>query len=162
MPSTSQVTVGKMHEIFKGLLDQDFQVLAILVSNKLSGTINSAVQAQSMLPEGAPLKIVNSNSVAMAMGFQVLAVARAVEQGASLNEAVALAEKCINHTGVVFTVDTLEFLHRGGRIGGGKRFLGTALKIKPILELQDGRVEGIEQVRTRQQISDTHRRVDRK
>lgn len=149
MPSTSQVTVGKMHEIFKGLLDQDFQVLAILVSNKLSGTINSAVQAQAMLPEGAPLKILDSNSVAMAMGFQVLAVARAVEQGASLDEAVALAEECINHTGVVFTVDTLEFLHRGGRIGGGKRFLGTALKIKPILELQDGRVEGIEQVRTR-------------
>lgn len=149
MPSTSQVTVGKMHQIFKGLLDQDYQILAILISAKLSGTINSAVQALAALPEGAPVKIIDSNSTAMAMGFQVISVARAVEQGASLSEAGELAEKYTQHTGVVFAVDTLEFLHRGGRIGGGKRFLGTALNIKPILELVDGKVEAVESVRTR-------------
>lgn len=149
MPSTSQVTVGKMHEIFKGLLDQDYEVLAILISNKLSGTINSAVQAIAALPEGAPVHIVDSNTTAMAMGFQVLSVARAVEQGATMKEAIELAEKSTNHTGVVFAVDTLEFLHRGGRIGGGKRFLGTALNIKPILEVEDGKVEAVESVRTR-------------
>jgi len=83
------------------------------------------------------------------MGFQVLTVARAAESGASLAECVALAEKARQHTGVVFAVDTLEFLHRGGRIGGASRFLGTALNIKPILEVVDGRVEAIERVRTR-------------
>ena len=149
MPTTTQVTVVKMHEIFKSLLDQDYQVLAILVSTKLSGTNNSAAQALAMLPSDAPVRIVDSQSVAMALGFQVLTVARAVEQGATLDEATKLAEKCISHTGVVFAVETLEFLHRGGRIGGGKRFLGTALNIKPILALDDGRIEAVEQVRTR-------------
>jgi DegV family protein with EDD domain len=85
----------------------------------------------------------------MAMGFHLLAVARAIKQGATLAECVALAYKAIEHTGVFFAVDTLEFLHRNGRIGGAKRFLGTALNIKPILELRDGKVEAAEQVRTR-------------
>jgi DegV family protein with EDD domain len=83
------------------------------------------------------------------MGFHVLAVARAIKQGASLSECVALAHKAIGQTGIFFAVDTLEFLHRGGRIGGATRFLGTMLNVKPILEVRDGRVEGIEQVRTR-------------
>jgi len=85
----------------------------------------------------------------MAMGFQVLSVARAAYQGASMAECMELAEKTQSHTGVVFAVDTLEFLHRGGRIGGASRFLGTALNIKPILEVVGGRVEAIERVRTR-------------
>jgi DegV family protein with EDD domain len=85
----------------------------------------------------------------MALGFQVLAAARAAEQGASLAESKAVAEGATCCVGVVFAVDTLEFLHRGGRIGGGARFLGTALNIKPILELKDGHVEAIDRVRTR-------------
>jgi DegV family protein with EDD domain len=149
MPSTSQVTVSKFLEIYQRLLDQDYQILTILISSKLSGTVNSAVQAKAMLPVESPIEIIDSNSTAMAMGFQLLAVARAIEQGANLPECVELAQKATEHTGVFFAVDTLEFLHRGGRIGGAKRFLGTALNIKPILELRDGRVEGAEQVRTR-------------
>jgi DegV family protein with EDD domain len=85
----------------------------------------------------------------MALGFQVLMAARAAEQGASLAEVKAVANNAVDKVGVVFAVDTLEFLHRGGRIGGGKRFLATALNIKPILEVTGGKVEGIEQVRTR-------------
>jgi DegV family protein with EDD domain len=85
----------------------------------------------------------------MALGFQILEVAKAAQQGASLNECVELAKEAREHTGVVFAVDTLEFLHRGGRIGGGTRFLGTALNFKPILELKDGKIEAIERVRTR-------------
>lgn len=149
MPSSSQVTVTKFEEIFKQLLDQDYQVLAILISAKLSGTINSAIQAKSMLPEGAPIEICDSNTTTMAMGYHVLTVARAVEQGASLQECVKLAQEATKHTGVFFAVDTLEFLHRGGRIGTGSRFLGTALNIKPILEVRDGLVEAVERVRTR-------------
>lgn len=149
MPSTSQVTVAKFLEIYQHLLDQDYQILSILISTKLSGTINSAVQAKAMLPTDAPIEIVDSNSTAMGMGFHLLAVARAIQQGANLAECVALAHKAIDHTGIFFAVDTLEFLHRGGRIGGAKRFLGTALNIKPILEVRDGRVEAAEQVRTR-------------
>jgi DegV family protein with EDD domain len=149
MPSTSQVTVSKFLEIYQRLLDQDYQILSILVSTKLSGTVNSAVQAKAMLPTDAPIEIVDSNSIAMAMGFHLLTVARAIEQGANLAECVELAQKASQHTGIFFAVNTLEFLHRGGRIGGAKRFLGTALNIKPILELRDGMVEAAEQVRTR-------------
>jgi DegV family protein with EDD domain len=149
MPSTSQVTVSKFLEIYQRLLDQDYQILSILVSSKLSGTVNSAVQAKAMLPADAPIEIVDSNSIAMAMGFHLLTVARAIEQGANLAECVDLAQKASQQTGIFFAVNTLEFLHRGGRIGGAKRFLGTALNIKPILELRDGMVEAAEQVRTR-------------
>jgi DegV family protein with EDD domain len=149
MPSTSQVTVSKFLEIYQRLLDQDYQILSILVSSKLSGTVNSAVQAKAMLAPDAPIEIIDSNSIAMAMGFHLLTVARAIEQGANLAECVELAQKASQNTGIFFAVNTLEFLHRGGRIGGAKRFLGTALNIKPILELRDGRVEAAEQVRTR-------------
>jgi DegV family protein with EDD domain len=85
----------------------------------------------------------------MAMGFQVLQVARAAAEGADLQECLALAERNREHTGVVFAVDTLEFLHRGGRIGGASRFLGTALSLKPILEIANGQVVAIDKVRTR-------------
>ena len=149
MPTTSQVTIPKFSEIFQQLLAQDYQVLAMLISEKLSGTINSAVQAKSLLPDDAPVEIFDSQATAMALGFQVLAVARAIEQGASMIEALKVAEQARQSTGVVFSVDTLEFLHRGGRIGSGARFLGTALNLKPILELRDGKVEAVERVRTR-------------
>ena len=82
MPSTSQATVATFVKIFQGLLDQGYQILAILVSEKLSGTINSATQAKAALPAGVPIEIVDLQSTAMALGFQVLSVARALEQGA--------------------------------------------------------------------------------
>jgi DegV family protein with EDD domain len=148
MPSTSQVTPHSFDVIFKDLTEKGFDILALLISEKLSGTIASAVQAREDYP-GTKIEIVDSYATAMALGFQVLQVARAAQQGATLDECKSLAEKARGHTGVVFAVDTLEFLHRGGRIGGGTRFLGTALNFKPILELKDGKVEGIERVRTR-------------
>jgi len=148
MPSSSQVAIPKFRDIFQTLLDQGKEIIAILISSKLSGTIDSAQQAKEMLP-GAPIEIIDSYTTAMAMGFQVLTVARAAQSGSSLAECKRLAEEARNHTGVVFAVDTLEFLHRGGRIGGGSRFLGTALNIKPILEVRGGRVEAVERVRTR-------------
>jgi len=149
MPSSSQVTVPKFIQIFKELLDQDYQILAMLISEKLSGTINSALQAKEALPAGAPIEIFDTRATAMAIGLPVLAVARAIEQGAAMPEALKLAEQAYQHVGIVFAVETLEFLYRGGRIGGGARFLGTALNFKPILELRAGKVEALERVRTR-------------
>lgn len=149
MPSTSQVTVSKFLEIYQRLLDQDYEILTIVISSQLSGTLNSAIQAKAMVAAGAPIEIIDSNTTAMAMGFQLLAAARAIKQGATLAETTALVQKSLGTTGLFFAVDTLEFLHRGGRIGGATRFLGTLLNFKPILEVQNGRVEGIERVRTR-------------
>ena len=148
MPSTSQVTPSSFHKAYTQLLDEGYDILTLVLSSVLSGTLNSAVQAREMLPK-APIEIVDTRSTAMALGFMVLECARAAEAGASLAECKALAEKAIPMAGIVFAVDTLEFLHRLVRIGGAKRFLGTALNIKPILELRDGRIEAVEQVRTR-------------
>ena len=148
MPSTSQVSPQTFETVFQKLLNEDHEILAILVSEKLSGTIASAVQAKQNMP-AAPIEIVDSYSVAMAMGFVALECAKAANQGASLNECKELAEQARLHTGVVFAVETLEFLHRGGRIGGAARLLGTALNLKPILVVRNGRVEAVERVRTR-------------
>ena len=155
MPTTSQVSVVSFQEIFQDLVSRDQEVLALLVSSKLSGTIQSAMQAKELMgPAGDKVHVVDSQSVAMALGFQVLAVARALENGASLKDAIALAERSYQYTGVFFAVDTLEFLHRGGRIGGAQRFLGTMLNMKPILAIQDGRVEGIDRIRTKTKAHD--------
>jgi fatty acid kinase fatty acid binding subunit len=155
MPTTSQVAVISFQEIFQNLVEQGYEVLALLVSSKLSGTVQSAMQARDLMNVAREkVNVVDSQSVAMALGFQVLAVARALEDGASLKDAIALAEKSYQYTGVFFAVDTLEFLHRGGRIGGAQRFLGTMLNMKPILAIQDGRVEGIERIRTKNKAQD--------
>ncbi|MCK4977096.1 MAG: DegV family protein [Anaerolineales bacterium] len=148
MPTSSQVTVTSIHNIFTKLSEEGYDILAVLLSNQLSGTIDSATQARESFPD-TNIEIVDSETVAMALGFQVLAAARVAAEGADLSECKALAEKAKNHTGVVFAVETLEFLHRGGRIGGGSRYLGAALNIKPILEVTGGRVESVERVRTR-------------
>lgn len=148
MPTTSQATPGAFADIFKTLLDGGYEILAVTVSSKLSGTIGSVEQARDQFP-GAPIEIFDSCSAAMAQGFQVLAAARAAAQGASLAECKAVAEQARQNSGILFAVDTLEFLHRGGRIGGASRLLGTALNIKPILEICEGKVEPVERVRTR-------------
>jgi DegV family protein with EDD domain len=155
MPSTSQVSVVSFQEIFQERVDKGQEVIALLVSSKLSGTIQSAMQAKELMgPAGDKIHVVDSQSVAMALGFQVLAVARVLQDGASLKDALALAEKSYQYTGVFFAVDTLEFLHRGGRIGSAQRFLGTMLNMKPILAIQDGRVEGIDRIRTKNKAHD--------
>jgi len=148
MPSTSQATVATFKDLFERLVGEGKDILAILLSDKLSGTINSYTQALEYFPD-ANIELVNSESIAMALGFAVLEAARAADKGASLAECKAIAEDIKKRTGVIFAVDTLEFLHRGGRIGGASRFLGTALQLKPILEIKDGRIEAVERVRTK-------------
>jgi DegV family protein with EDD domain len=148
MPTTSQASPQSFCDIYKQLLEQDYSILTVLLSEELSGTLVSARQARDQFP-GAPIEIVDSRTTAMAMGYVVLLSARASEEGASLAECKQLAEAACKNTGVIFTVDTLEFLHRGGRIGGAARLLGTALNLKPILEVTNGRVEAVERIRTR-------------
>jgi DegV family protein with EDD domain len=148
MPSTSQPPVPEFTKIFESLHGDGYEILAILISNLLSGTIASAEQAKKGLPD-ATIEIFDSQTTTMAMGFQVLAAARAVADGASLADCVATAEKARSNSGVLFAVDTLEFLHRGGRIGGASRYLGTALQLKPLLTIEGGKIEALERVRTK-------------
>lgn len=147
-PTTSQATPASFNKVYAKLLDEGYDILAVLVSPKLSGTVESANQAKETFPDAA-IEVFDSESVAMGLGWQALMAARAAKEGASLAECKEVVEKAKPMTGVVFAVDTLEYLHRGGRIGGGAKFLGTALNFKPILEIRNGAIESVERVRTR-------------
>ena len=148
IPSTSQATVADFDEIFKPLVAEGRPIVAIHVSPKLSGTMQSATLAKENYP-GAKIELVNSMSVSMELGFQVLAAARAAKAGKSYEEVVEIAREAQKSTGVYFVVDTLEYLHRNGRIGGASRLLGTALSMKPLLFIDDGQVEPLEKVRSK-------------
>lgn len=148
MPTTSQVSPGLFKQAYEKLLAQNNEVLAILISSKLSGTFDSAQQAKALLGD-YPIHLYDSQTTAMALGFQVLAVARAIEKGATIQDCLKMLPQIAPNTGVLLSPETLEYLHRGGRIGGATRFLGTALGIKPLLHVDNGRVEPLERVRTR-------------
>jgi DegV family protein with EDD domain len=153
MPSTSQTTPDEFKKVFTPIVEGGNSILAVLLSSKLSGTLDSAVQAKQSLP-GAKIEIVDTLTTAMALGFSVLAAARAIQGGADLAEATQVAKQAVDKCGVIFLVDTLEFLRRGGRIGGAQAFLGTALNMKPLLTLHEGTVEALDRVRTKSKATD--------
>ena len=153
LPTTAVASIGEFHDIYAKAAQEAEAVLGVHLSAKLSGTYSTAVQAAKMLP-GKRIEVIDSNATAMAMGFVVLAAARAAEAGQSFEQVVQTARDTIPHVGVVFTVETLEFLRRGGRIGGAQAFMGSLLDMKPILDLRDGRVEPIERVRTKRKAVD--------
>ncbi|MBN2085684.1 MAG: DegV family protein [Anaerolineales bacterium] len=148
LPTTSQTTPEEFKNIFSPLLAEGKSILGVFISSTLSGTIDSAMQVKKAMP-AAPIEIVDSRNSAMALGFVALAAARAVQAGAGMAGAAEAARRAAELCNLIFVVDTLEFLHRGGRIGGAKRFLGTALNLKPLLTVVDGRIDALESVRTK-------------
>ena len=148
MPTTSQPSAGEFHEFFARVAATADTIVAVLISQPLSGTQASAHAAAEMM-DGYPIEIVDSRSSSMGLGFMALAAARAAANGAGHTEAAAAARALVPHMRVIFVVDTLEFLHRGGRIGGARRLLGSMLSIKPVLHLTDGRIEPLASVRTK-------------
>jgi DegV family protein with EDD domain len=152
-PTTAVSSVGEFRDVYARAAETADTVLGVHLSAKLSGTFSAAEQARAMLPD-QNIQLIDSNATAMALGFVVLAAARAVEAGGSLEEAARAAHKTIPHVGIVFTVETLEYLKRGGRVGGAAAFVGGLLDLKPILELRDGRVEPVERMRTKRKALD--------
>jgi DegV family protein with EDD domain len=151
MPTTSQVTPGGMHDTFRILIEQGYDVLGIFVSSKISGTFQSAIQARELITgAGSKIALVDSLWTTMAMGWPVLTAARAAQAGEDLSACQKIAENACAHSGFVFTVETLEFMRRGGRIGGAQALLGSVLNIKPVLEMRDGLIEPVDKVRTKQ------------
>ncbi len=148
MPTTSQPSAGEFHEFFSKVAETADSIVAILISKSLSGTQASAQAAADMM-EDYPIEIVDSESAAMGLGYMVLAATRAIENGADYKEAAEAARALVKKMRVLFVVDTLEFLHRGGRIGGAQRLIGSMLSIKPILHLVDGKIEPLASVRTK-------------
>ena len=148
MPTTSQPTPAYFKNIYENLLAEGKDILGIHISHKLSGTFASAEQAKALFPD-AKIANVDTLSAAMGEGWPLLMAVCAARAGKSLGECRAIVEEACKHTGILLTVDTLEFLHRGGRIGGASRLIGTMLNFKPILQILDGRIEPRERVRTR-------------
>ncbi|MFD7612963.1 DegV family protein [Streptomyces sp. NPDC059828] len=121
-------------------------IVSLHLSSEFSGTYDAAVLAAREAP--VPVRVVDTGMVAMALGFCALAAADAADAGGALDEAVAAAEKRAAATSAYFYVDTLDYLRRGGRIGAAQALLGSALAVKPLLQLDGGRIELLEKVRT--------------
>lgn len=147
LPTTSQPSAGEFLEFYRGLAGEAEAIVSIHISSVLSGTVASALAARQMFPD-MPVHVVDSRSTSMGLGLIVLAAARAAAAGHSAEEVAALAERLSARMNIIFAVETLEYLHKGGRIGGASAFLGSIIQIKPILHLQDGRIEALEKVRS--------------
>jgi len=160
LPTTSQPAPGAFRAAYEQLAAEGAtEILSIHVSEKLSGTIGSARQGAQGL-EGVRIEHVNSGLVTMALGLGVIAAAKAVAGGASMEEARDLAVAQFGRTHTYFLLDTLEYLQRGGRIGRAGAAIGTLLRVKPLLTLRDGEVEAAGRVRTKKKaMADMLRRV---
>ncbi|MGD6745548.1 DegV family protein [Streptomyces sp. BH106] len=121
-------------------------IVSLHLSAEISGTYDAAVLAAREAP--VPVRVVDTGMVAMALGFCALAAAETADAGGTVDEAVNAAEKRASGTSAYFYVDTLDYLRRGGRIGAAQALFGSALAVKPLLQLDGGRIELLEKVRT--------------
>jgi DegV family protein with EDD domain len=154
LPTTSQPSVADFEEAYKKLLDDPEvdSIISVHLSSRLpSGTFSSATQAAERLGANSNKKIsvIDSHSAYMGEGLMVINGSRAAKEGKSHDEIVKMIEDMRATTRVLLLVDTLEYLQKGGRIGGAQAFLGGLLNIKPILQVKEGRVEPLERVRSR-------------
>ena len=149
-PTTSQPSPGSFEEKYRELSETSDGIVSIHVASKLSGTYASAIQAKAQMgPEGEAIRVVDSRSASMATGLIVIAAAAAAERGASVDEIAAVSEEMVERTRVVFLLDTLEYLKRGGRIGEASAFLGSLLRFKPLLIIENGEVKPLARPRSR-------------
>ena len=149
MPTTSTLSPSELIEVFHPLAEDAEAIVAIFLAHELSGTVEAAQIVQRLVPT-LPLHVVDSRTAAMAQGFIVLEAARAATAGATVEQVVARAQEMIPHVQVLAALETLEYLHRGGRIGTASAFLGSMLQMKPIVGIPPGHgtVVGIARPRT--------------
>jgi DegV family protein with EDD domain len=139
IPTTSAPSVGSFIEAYEKLSESHDEIISIHLSSKLSLTHNSAVQAASELNEkGAKIEVIDTEQASMALGWIAVQAAEKIASGGSLDEAVALAKSASTRASFTGMVDTLEYLVRGGRIGKAQGFVGSLLRIRPILTLTEG------------------------
>jgi DegV family protein with EDD domain len=147
VPTTSQPSPGEFVEFFREIGKEYKDIVAILVSAELSGTMKSAQFALNML-EDVNVELVDSKNVGMGMGIIALEAAVQAAEGVNLKEIVRLAHEAVDKSRQWVVVDTLEYLHRGGRVSGSKKMIGTMLSMKPLLHVVEGRIELFGTVRT--------------
>ena len=149
LPTTSQPSIQDFLQAFESLANQADGIVVPLISSGISGTVASALAAVREFFR-VPVEIVDTRVTSAGQGLVVMAAARAAAQGKSLQEVRQAADEVVQRMHLFFAVDTLEYLHRGGRIGGASRYLGTVLNIKPILYFDlDGKLDALERARTK-------------
>lgn len=154
-PTTSQPSPIDFSEAYEKAFGQeeDIEIFSIHLSSALSGTYQSAVLAKSMLEEEkSPITIMDSRSGTYGLGMVVVAAARAAKEGKSLSQCIEIAQYYIENQTLIFTVDTLEYIQKGGRIGKAAALVGTLLNITPILSLENGEVSNIDRVRGKSKV----------
>jgi DegV family protein with EDD domain len=148
MSTTSQPSPGEFVKTYEDLGKSYASIISIHISGQLSGTVSSAGIVKGMLPH-LDIEIFDSYSTSIGLSFQVLEAARAARAGLSKSTILERLQWMRDNTQLFFIVGTLDYLRRGGRIGGAQAVLGSYLEIKPILHLVEGRIELFERVRTR-------------
>lgn len=148
-PTTAQPTVADFQEIYRDLVGQGHQVLSIHVSGKLSGTLNSAEQAKASLEDGSSVEIIDSQLASIPLGLAILDAAAMAANSSDVHELAGKVRQGLDAHHGYFALDTLEYLHKGGRIGKARAFMGSILHVKPILKLQDGEAHPVERPRNR-------------
>jgi len=147
LPTTSQLPPADFVKLFQEKSEIVDAIVAILLSSKISGTYESAVVAKNQLSD-LKIRVVDSASSSMGLGFSVLAAANAAARGESVDEVVLAAEEMRDKIHFFFMVDTLEYLHRSGRINIAERLMGSLLKVKPLLQFKDGLIQSLASERT--------------
>jgi DegV family protein with EDD domain len=155
MPVTSVPSLDMFARTYARLAEETDEVLAIMLSAKLSGIYNAALQSVSLLESKCRIEVVDSKLAVMAQGFVVIEAARAAQAGACLDEILEIVKRNLPRADMRAALDTLEYLQRGGRIGKAQAFMGSVLKINPIITLKDGLVEPISRVHSRAKAIDT-------
>jgi DegV family protein with EDD domain len=153
LPRTSQPSPAAFQEAYLRLIDEGADaILSVHLSAKLSGTYQSACTARDTLPESVkkiPIDIVDSQNISVSMSLPIMQAAKEGREGLGLEEIKAHLLDTLARTHILAVLDTLEYLKRGGRIGGARAFLGNMLSVKPIVSLKNGEVVAVEQPRTR-------------
>ena len=150
LPTTSAPSVGDFLDTYREVLKTTNEIVSIHLSSKLSATYDAACQAAAQLAdEGARIEVIDSQSVSMGLIFLAAGAAKAAAQGASIDEIKRLVDGMSPRLHIYVVLDTLEYVRRGGRIGRARAFLGTVMRVKPILSIHDGEVHPEERVRTR-------------
>lgn len=148
LPTTSQPAPGVFLNCYRSLLRKFDAIISIHITGDLSGTVRSARMAMEMLPE-SKIEVIDSESTSMGLGGLVVEAARAIGRGMKVNEVVKTIEDLRKKVNFLVTLNTLEYIRKGGRVSTLQAFLGSVLQIKPILKLVNGKVELVEKIRTR-------------
>ena len=146
-PTTSQPSAGRFAEAYAELLRHHAEIVSIHISEKLSGTYASAVQGAEMT-DAKRVRVIDSHLVSMSLGLLTLAATELVARGGDAESVAKRVSEMREHVQTYFSVATLEFLRRGGRIGRASALLGSVLQVKPVLCIRDGLVTPLERVRT--------------